>query len=149
MSNNPISQFQTVDWQIINFDYVRGLLTIPADIPHQWKLHTHIERLDAEEKTLHAVVDIRFEMKAEAEGGNISLSGQCLTGCILDTEGIENADELFDRLIKSSAMVNSLANLRVFLMQQGALLQMGQKRVMLPFINLNHYHFDEDVVMTV
>ena len=148
MSNNPTSPFQTIDWQIIDFSYNRGVLYLPAEIIHQWTLHAHIERLDNVENSLRAVVDIKFKMIAESDDGVLTLNGQCLTLCSLVTESVDNAEALFEKITKTSAMVNSLANLRVFLMQQGALLQIGPKRVMLPFINLNNFQFDQDIVFT-
>ena len=149
MANNPISPFQTTDWNIVSFNYTRGMLYIPADVSHKWTLKAHIEKLESQDETLRAIVDISFKMVAEHEGNQVMMNGQCFTLCSLITEGIDNVEEQFERLTKTTAMINSLANLRVFLMQQGALLQSGQKRVMLPFINLNNFQFDEDVVFTV
>ena len=149
MSTNSVSPFQVKDWNIVNFTYSRGMLFIPADVSHQWTLHTHIEKLESQDESLRAIIDFSFKMIAEHEENQLSLAGDCLALCFLATDGLNNAEELFEKLIKSSAMLNILANLRVFLMQQSLLLQVGPKKIMLPFINLNDFRFDEDIVITV
>ncbi len=149
MANNPMSPFQIIHWNVINFNYSRGILYLPPDIQHQWTIKAHIEKLKPTDETLQAIVDITFSMLAEHEGSKMDIQGQCLALCSLETKDLDNVEARFDHLTRTSAMVNSLANLRVFLMQQGALLQVGPKRIMLPFINLNNFPFDEDVTVIV
>lgn len=148
MSNSPVSPFQVLNWNVVNFNYTRGILYIPPDIPHQWTIKAHIEKMESTEELLQAIIEITFSMLAEHEGRRINIQGQCLALCSLITKDLDEAEKRFDHLARTSAMVNSLANLRVFLMQQGSLFQIGPKRVMLPFINLNNFKFDEDVVLT-
>ena len=149
MSNNPISPFRIIDWNVVNFDYERGMFFIPDNLPHQWTIKAHIEKLKATEDALQAIVDIAFTLLIEHEGNHVKMQGRSFALCELNKEGLEKAEETFDSLLKTSAMVNTLANLRVFLMQQGSLLQLGTKRVMLPFINLNDMKFDEEITYTV
>ena len=62
MSNNPISPFRIIDWNVVNFEYERGMFFIPDNLPHQWTIKAHIEKLKATEDALQAIVDIAFTL---------------------------------------------------------------------------------------
>ena len=144
-----ISPFQIVDWRILTFDCSNPMLSIPEDIDHHWTIKAHIERFDPEEDLLRAIVQIEFHFYAEHNGQKITMNGQCVAMCEMDKNSIHDAESAFQSLLSRTAMTNCLANLRVFLLQAGTLHQMGVKRIMLPFINLNNFTFDEDIEFVV
>lgn len=149
MSNtNAVSPFQIRDWRILSFQCTNPILSIPAKIQHNWKLHAHIERPETNDNLLHAFVQITFHFDAKHGKQNMTMDGQCIALCEMDPASVENADDVFNDLLRSTAMINCLANLRVFLLQAGLLHQMGSKRIMLPFIKLADFPFDEDVEFT-
>ena len=146
--NKIISPFQIIDWRILSFNSTNSMFYFPADIEHHWTIKAHIEHLDAEEEKLRAALQIEFHFRAEHSNGRMSMDGVCVAMCELDKKSMEDAETNFQRLLSRTAMTNCLANLRVFLLQAGALHQMGSKQVMLPFVNLNQFAFDEEITFT-
>ncbi len=144
-----ISPFQILDWRILSFNCTNSMLRIPEDAAHHWTIKAHIDNLESTEDQLNAVVYIEFHFSLEYGGRENTMEGVSVTACEMKKESIPNAEELFNSFLARTAMTNSLANLRVFLMQAGMLHQMGPKRVMLPFINLNNFKFDEEIKFTV
>ena len=144
-----ISPFQILDWRILAFNCSNPMLNIPEDIEHQWTIKAHIENIEPEENQLRAIVRIEFHFVAEHEGQQITMDGQCVAMCTMDKRSVQDAESMFQNLLSRTAMTNCLANLRVFLLQAGTLHQMGPKRIMLPFINLNNFTFDETIKITV
>lgn len=128
------------------------MVFVPGDIEHHWKINAHIEKAPSEDKgILSALLGIEFHFWAEHNGQRNEMFGDCVTMCQLNTltlEVKEDPQKLFDGLISQTAMTNSLSNLRVFLLQAGTLHQMGPRRIMLPFINLNNFVFDKDIEIT-
>jgi len=147
--NSVISPFQILDWRILTFSCSNPILNISVNIEHHWTIKAHIENIEPEGNMLRAVVQIEFHFNADQNGQSITMDGQSVAMCEMDASSTQEADATFQSLLKRTAMTNSLANLRVFLLQAGNLHQMGPKRIMLPFINLNHFSFDEDVSFTM
>ena len=146
--NKVISPFQIVDWRILSFNCANPILSISNDIEHHWTLKAHIENIEPEENLLRAFVSIDFHFYAGQDGQKITMDGQCVAMCQMDQSSVPDAESTFQSLLERTAMTNCLANLRVFLLQAGTLHQMGNKRIMLPFINLNNFTFDEDITFT-
>lgn len=146
---NVISPFQILDWRILSFNCTNSIISIPEDIEHRWTIKAHIDYLEPMEEQLNAILHIEFHFSMEHRGSTNIMEGQCVTPCVMKGDSIPNAKETFTKLLSRTAMTNSLANLRVFLLQAGTLHQMGPKRVMLPFINLNNFTFDEEIQFTV
>ena len=144
-----ISPFQILDWRILNFNCANPILNIAGDIEHHWKLKTHIEHLESEGNYLKAVVQIEFHFWAIQNGQKMNMDGESVALCAMDKNFTQDAEAVFQDLLSRTAMSNCLSNLRVFLLQAGTLHQMGQKRIMLPFINLNNFPSDEEVELTV
>lgn len=149
--NEPtaISPFQILDWRILSFNCTNSIISVPEDVAHHWTLKAHIDYLEPSDDQLNAILYIEFHFSMEHRGSANTMEGQCVTPCVMKTDSISNAEELFNKFLSRTAMTNSLANLRVFLLQAGTLHQMGPKRVMLPFINLNNFTFDEEMKFTV
>lgn len=143
-----ISPFQILDWRILAFSCSNPILNISENIEHHWTIKAHIENIEPEESMLRAVVQIEFHFYAEQDGQKITMDGQCVAMCEMDINSTQEAESTFQSLLSRTAMTNSLANLRVFLLQAGNLHQMGPKRIMLPFINLNYFTFDEEITFT-
>lgn len=138
-----ISPFQILDWRIISFNCTNPIVNIPYDAEHHWQLKAHIENLEKEDTLLRAVIHIEFHFYVELNGQKATMDGHCVALCEMDKASVPNADTIFQSLLSRTGMTNCLANLRVFLLQAGTLHQMGPKRVMLPFINLTNFNFDE------
>ena len=146
--NKAISPFQIVDWRILSFNCVNPIFAIPVDIEHNWTIKAHIEKIDSDEDCFRGAVQIDFHFSAIHEGQEMFMQGQCVALCEMKKNAMPEAETVFPNLLSRTAMTNCLANLRVFLLQAGTLHQMGVKRIMLPFINLNHFTFDEEVKFT-
>lgn len=146
---NVISPFQILDWRILTFSCSNPMLSIPEDIEHHWMIKAHIENIEPEEDLLRAIVQIEFQFYAEHNRQKITMGGQCVAMCEMGRNAIQDAESTFQSLLSHTAMTNCLANLRVFLLQAGTLHQMGPKRIMLPFINLNNFTFDEEIKFIV
>ena len=141
---SAISPFQISDWRILGFSCSNPMVYIPIDIQHNWKIKAHIENIDTDTQ-FRAIVQIEFHFTAEHDGQAITMDGQCVAMCEMNKESADDTGSLFHDLVSRTAMTNCLANLRVFLLQAGTLHQMGPKRIMLPFINLNHFVFDQEL----
>ena len=144
-----ISPFQILDWRILSFNCTNPIVNISYDIDHHWQLKAHIENLPQEGSVLRAMIHIEFHFYAELNGQKLTMDGHCVALCEMDNTSMPEADATFQSLLSRTGMTNCLANLRVFLLQAGTLHQMGPKRVMLPFINLTHFNFDEMIEFTV
>ncbi len=144
-----VSPFQILDWRILSFSCSNPMFSIPEDIEHHWTIKAHIENINPDEDSLMAVVQIDFNFFAERDGQKITMGGQCVAMCKMGKNAVQDAELTFHNLLSRTAMTNCLANLRVFLLQAGTLHQMGPKRIMLPFINLNNFTFDEEIKFTV
>ncbi len=143
--NNIISPFQISDWRILGFSCSNPIINIPSDIEHNWTIKAHIENFSTDDTQLRALVQIEFHLYAEYNGQSMAMDGQCVAMCEMNKESVPEAETVFQNLLTRTAMTNSLANLRIFLLQAGTLHQMGPKRIMLPFINLNHFSFDKEI----
>ncbi len=149
MSGKSIaSPFQILDWRILSFSCTNQIMGIPEGVEHHWMIKAHIDHLDPLDDKLQAVVSIEFDFYAEHEGRRIGMKGQSVAFCFMDTANEQDAEQRFQAHLSRTAMTNSLANLRVFLLQAGTLHQMGPKRIMLPFIDLNKFSFDEELTFT-
>lgn len=149
--SNAVSPLRMLDWRIADFNASNNVINPAVDIPHAWTVNAHIEHLEAAENLLHAAVYVRFSFLAEQGETKIQLGGTAAAFFSFDKENTDSDDPqaLFDQLLRGAAMTNMFGNLRVFLLQAGALLQLGSKRVMFPFINLNEFRFDEDFTFNV
>ncbi|MBQ9251612.1 MAG: hypothetical protein IJ188_03130 [Clostridia bacterium] len=145
---NIISPFQILDWRVISFSCNNLIPYISDKIEHHWTINAHIDQVKSEGNNLRAIIQIVFHFHAEQDGNEMTMNGQCAAMCEMDIDSVPEPESTFQNLLSRTAMTNSLANLRVFLLQAGILHQMGPKRTMLPFINLNHFHFDEDISFT-
>lgn len=142
---NVISPFQILDWRILSFSCYNPLFNIHEDIEHHWTIKAHIDPLAPVEEELRAILQIEFHFNAAQDGISMTMDGQCLALCKMDKGSFQDAEDTFHKLLSRTAMINCLANLRVFLLQAGTLHQMGPKRIMFPFIDLNNFTFDEEV----
>ena len=142
-----ISPFQISDWRILGFSCTNPIIYIPVDIEHKWTIKAHIEKLDTDNQ-FRAVVQIDFHFIAEHDGQQMTMDGQCVAMCEMNKDVVPEAETVFHDLVVRTGMTNCLANLRVFLLQAGTLHQMGPKRIMFPFINLNHFVFDEEMTFS-
>lgn len=152
MSNNQaVSPLQMLDWRIAEFTASNNVVTPANEIPHTWKIKAHIDSLEPVNNQLRAAVVVNFLFLAEQDNARIRFEGVAASYFVFDKEkaSVDDPQALFDQLLRVSAMTNMLGNLRVFLLQTGALFQTGAKRVILPFINLNDFHFDEEYTFTV
>ena len=151
MSNNAASALQMLDWRIADFKAKNAVIAPSAEIPHVWTIKAHIDHLDPEENRLHAVVSVRFAFKAEQDKRTMQFSGTATSYFVLDAEkaNVQDPVTFFDQLLHASAMTNMFGNLRLFLLQIGALFQTGSKQLILPFINLNEFEFDKEYSYTV
>lgn len=147
--NNVISPFQILDWRILSFSCSNPIISVPVDIEHNWSIKAHIENYDSEDNKLRAIVQIEFHFYAEHDKKQMTMKGQCVALCEMDKDSMPEAETMFQSLLSRTAMTNCLANLRVFLLQAGTLHQMGPKRIMLPFINLNKFEFDKEIKFSV
>ncbi|MBO4484429.1 MAG: hypothetical protein J5738_03480 [Lachnospiraceae bacterium] len=146
---NVISKFQIRDWRVAGFDCTNTVLSIPREIDHHWKINAHIDSVEPDGELLRAILQIEFHFWAEIEGRKIQMNGVAAALCEMDKSLVQDAETVFQNLLSHTAIINCLANLRVFLFQTAMLLQMGTKPVILPFINLNNFKFDEDYEFTV
>ena len=152
MNNSmAVSPLQMLDWRIAEFSASNNVVNPSPEITHSWKIRAHIDPLDSIDNQLRAAIIVNFHFIAEQDGGNIRFEGVAAAYFVFDKEkaNVDNHQALFNQLLHVSAMTNMLGNLRVFLLQTGALFQTGAKRVILPFINLNDFHFDEEYTYTV
>lgn len=147
--NRVISPFQIQDWRILSFRCSNAMLNIPADIEHHWTIKAHIQGCETIGNQLRAMVQIEFHFSAGQDTEKITMEGLCISFCAFDKSSLQNAESVFQNLLSHTAITNCLANLRIFLLQAGILHQMGPKRTMLPFINLEHFAFDEEINFTV
>ncbi len=145
---SAISPFQIIDWRILRFSCSNPILIIPADIEHHWMINAHIENFDAVDQKLSGIIQVEFSFFAEHDGKRMNMDGQCVAICEMDKTSVSDPDIVFQNLLSRTGMTNCLANLRVFLLQAGTLHQMGSRRIMLPFIDLNHFTFDEEIKFT-
>lgn len=148
MSDNVISPFQIKDWRILEFRSINPIIHIPPNIEHKWKMKAHIQKIESENNQHRAVIQIEFHFVAEYDNQKMMIDGQCVAMCEMNTDSVKNPETVFQDLLIHTAMPHCLANLRVFLLQAGILHQMGSKSIMLPFINLNNFVFDEEMTFT-
>ena len=149
--SNAVSPLRMLDWRVADFKFSNNVINPAVDIPHVWTVNAHINHLDSPDDRLHAAVYVRFSFLAEQGETKIQFEGTAAAFFSFDKENADSDDPqtLFDQLLRGPAMTNMFGNLRVFLLQAGALLQLGSKRVMFPFINLNEFKFDEDFTFNV
>ncbi len=150
-NNTATSPLQMLDWRIAEFSASNNILFPSADIPHTWKIKASINQFDSTDNKLHATVSVAFHFYAEQNEGRICFEGIAVSYYVFekDKSDADNPEELFDKLLHASAMTNMFGNLRLFLLQESALFQTGAKKVILPFINLNDFQFNEEYSFTV
>lgn len=144
--NKVVSPFQAIDWRVLHLQFHNGLVNPPQELPQTWTIRAHIEK-NKEKGSITGALHIDFSLKMFFNGQEFDLSGGAASFHILKTE--EDADTKFDQLMRTNAMIWSLSNLRVSLMQAGGLFQFGGRALILPFIDLNNFVFDEEVTITV
>ena len=151
MSEKAISPLQMLDWRIGEISFSNNVFKPSASIPHNWTINAHIEHLESVGPQLRATLFVTFRFLAEQHDSKITIDGTAASYMVFDPNKAETDDPqaFFDRLLHTSAMSNMLGNLRIALLQTGTVLQVGSKRVMLPFINLNEFEFDKDYSFTV
>ncbi len=144
-----LSPFQILDWRILTFNCVNSIISVPNDIEHHWKINAHIENVPSDsDDILTAFLGIKFNFWTEHNDQRNTIDGDCVTICQFDLTNYslnEEPEKLFHKLISRTAMINSLSNLRVFLLQIGLIHQMGPRSLMLPYIDLNQFSFDQDI----
>ena len=152
MNNNAVvSPFQMLDWRIAEFSASNNVLFPSAEIPHTWKIKAGINHMDAVDNKLQATISVDFRFCAEQNESRICFEGIAVSYYIFekDKSDTDSPEELFDQLLHATAMANMFGNLRLFILQTSALFQTGAKKVILPFINLNGFRFDEEYSFTV
>jgi len=147
--NKVVSPFQAVDWRILQLQFHNNMFNPPQDLTQAWTICAHIEKSNEENGNISGALHITFHVKMEYNNQALEISGDAASFHIFNTAGEQNADTRFDQLMKSNAMVWSLSNLRVSLMQAGGLFQFGGKTLLLPFIDLNKFEFDKEITFTV
>lgn len=147
--NKVISPFQAIDWRILQLRFHNNLINPPQDIPQIWTLRAHIDKQRNESNEITGALHIQFQIKEEYNNQELEISGDAASFHILKTNEEKDADIRFDKLMCTNAMVWSLSNLRVSLMQAGGLFQFGTKALLLPFIDLNNFEFDKEIIITV
>ncbi len=147
--NKVISPFQAIDWRILQLHFQNNLIEPPQDLPQIWSIRAHIEQNKREGQNITGALHINFHVKMEHNHQAIEISGDAASFHIFKVTGEQDAEIKFDQLMRSNAMVWSLSNLRVSLMQAGGLFQFGGKALLLPFIDLNNFEFDKEITITV